>query len=112
MNDKTGTYKTELMLAQCGINGCAFEYYKCAARIASEDPESLNQIIMYIYYPMSVHFCQTISFIERTMRESAAQLYFGAPELFDQKRNDHIGVVPTVSEVLGVLIDFEYSDNY
>ena len=112
MNDKTGTYKTELMLAQCGINGCAFKYYKYAVRIASEYPEGLNQIIKYIYYPMSVHFCQTMSYIERTMRESAAQLYFGAPELFEQKRNNHIGVVPTVSEVLGVLIDFEYSDNY
>lgn len=105
-------YDIDSLLVQFGITEDAAKYYKYAVRIASEYPESLNQVIKYIYYPMSVHFCQTISYIERTMRESAAHLYFGAPELFEQKRNDLIGVVPTVSEVLGVLIDFEYSDNY
>jgi len=105
-------YDIDSLLVQFGVTEVAAKYYKYAVRIASQNPEGLNQIIKYIYYPMSVHFCQTISYIERTMRESAAHLYFGAPELFEQKRNDLIGVVPTVSEVLGVLIDFEYSDNY
>ena len=105
-------YDIDLLLVQFGITEDAAKYYKYAIRIARKYPESLKQIIKYIYYPMSLHFCQTMSHVERTMRESAAQLYFVAPELFKQKGNDHIGGIPTVSEVLGTLIDFEYGDNY
>ena len=105
-------YDIDLLLVQFRITEDAAKYYKYAIRIARKYPESLDQIIKYIYYPMSLHFCQTMSHIERTMRESAAQLYFGAPEFFEQKGNDYIGGSPTVSEVLGMLIDLEYSDNY
>ncbi len=105
-------YDIDSLLVQFGITEDAAKYYQYAVRIASEYPEGLKQIIKYIYYPISLHFCQTMSHIERTMRESAAQLYFGAPELFEQKGNDYIGGSPTVSEVLGMLIDFEYSDDH
>ena len=110
MNDKIGTYRAELMLAQCGVNGYAFEYYKYAVRIAREDPESLNQIIKYIYYPMSLHFCQTMSHIERTMREVASRLYVQLPALFERITNHDQDMSPTVSEVLVMLINLKYSD--
>ena len=110
MNDITGNYKVEWVLAQCGVNGYVFEYYKYAARIASEDPESLNQIIKYIYYPMSLHFCQTMSHIERTMREVASRLYIQLSALFERITNHDRDMSPTVSEVLGMLINLKYSD--
>lgn len=104
-------YDIDSWLVQFCVTEDVAEYYKYAVRIVREYPESLKQIIKYIYYPMSLHFCQTMSHIERNMRESVAQLYFGVPELFEQKGNDYIGGSPTVSEVLGMLIDFEYNDN-
>jgi len=105
-------YDIDSLLVQFGITEVAAKYYKYAIRIARKYPESLDQIIKYIYYPMSLHFCQTMSHIERTMREAASRLYVKTPSLFERITKHDQNMSPTVSEVLGMLIDFEYSDDH
>jgi len=46
------------------------------------------------------------------MREAASRLYVKTPSLFERITKHDQNMSPTVSEVLGMLIDFEYSDDH
>lgn len=86
----------------------SYAYYKYAIELVSQDAARLEQMIKGVYYPMSIHFEDNISNIEREMREAITSIYIKGLEQFEDIMKDQADCYPTVSEVLKILV---YLDN-
>ena len=78
--------------------------YKYAIELVSQDAARLEQMIKGVYYPMSIHFEDNISNIEREMREAITSIYIKGLEQFEDIMKDRADCYPTVSEVLKILV--------